>query len=525
MKKDKRLIRTLLITAASMAILQATPAFSSSIERVSIDHNGNQLIYGGIAESAHSAISKDGQVSFFFSAGDNVVPGLPNNLDTHLFIRDRKTSTTKIAGISHTGEIVKIPLWTSASISDDGRYIAFTGMDSQNEFKKYAYARDIEGGVTELISIDMDGNIVPSGGIISISGNGRYIIYSSGSDNIVENDTNGKSDTFLYDRELKLTTRINVDSNGNQSIDGAGPIAISSDGRFILFYSNAYDLVDNDTNGVGDYFIRDKLLGTTIRATVDENGFEFPEAASIFSSADISDNGQYVVFEYQHKVYLFDSVTKTSQAIVETTQVDQINAYPRISGNGKYITFTSSSIITPGDGNNKNDVFQYEISTGNFKRISQSPNGDDANSYSTAASMSADGKYIVFASYASNLIEGDTNKKMDSFVYEAAEPMLSLSPPSGRYITNQKIDLIMILDNPESKAVTSISLVWNGTDISVPFENCSIMGNLEIGGTTWNCQNLNVGQVFSSGQNNITATIILEDNTVLTDHALWDVVH
>jgi Tol biopolymer transport system component len=90
--------------------------------------------------------------------------------------------------------------------------------------------------------------------------------------NLVSGDTNGSEEIFLRDRQSGETTRISVSSNGAQADNGSFYPAISGDGRFIAFMSDATNLVGGDTNGFSDIFLRDRQTGTTTRVSVSSNG-------------------------------------------------------------------------------------------------------------------------------------------------------------------------------------------------------------------------------------------------------------
>jgi len=154
-----------------------------------------------------------------------------------------------------------------------------------------------------------------------ISTDGRYVVFESLADDLVENDTNGVQDIFLHDRDADddgvfdehdkpggvSTIRISVASDGTPAAggDSANP-AVSDDGRYVVFQSIASNLVANDTNGVQDIFLHDRDAGndgtfdepgdiTTIRVSVASDGT--PAAGGNSTNPRISGNGRYVVFQ------------------------------------------------------------------------------------------------------------------------------------------------------------------------------------------------------------------------------------
>lgn len=102
----------------------------------------------------------------------------------------------------------------------------------------------------------------------SISANGQYVVFASAATNLVSDDTNGVEDVFLHDRVSATTSRVSVASDGTQANDGSQSASISSDDSYIAFSSSASNLVSDDTNGVADIFVRSRLAGTTVRVNV-----------------------------------------------------------------------------------------------------------------------------------------------------------------------------------------------------------------------------------------------------------------
>src|SRR5439155_349059 len=90
--------------------------------------------------------------------------------------------------------------------------------------------------------------------------------------NLVPGDTNGVTDVFVHDRQTGGTERVSVDSTGAQASDRSVNPAISADGRFVAFASDATNLVPGDKNSVTDVFVHDRLTGATERVSLDSTG-------------------------------------------------------------------------------------------------------------------------------------------------------------------------------------------------------------------------------------------------------------
>lgn len=210
---------------------------------------------------------------------------------------------------------------------------------------------------------------------VDVTPDGRYVLFSSWSAQIVDDDTNGEEDLFVRDRRTGRTTRVNVSSTGAQAHGGktiGG--SLSDNGRFVAFQSEAANLVPGDTNREGDVFVHDLETGKTARASISSDG---------------------------------------RQALGGRSYVGAI------SGEGRLIAFSSEATNLVGeDRNNKIDVFLHDRETGVTTRVSVSSTGEPGNGESDGASISADGRFVGFRSYASNLVSGDANSAWDAFLHD-----------------------------------------------------------------------------------------------------------
>lgn len=227
---------------------------------------------------------------------------------------------------------------------------------------------------TELISVSTLG--VQANGFseeVNISADGRFVVYLSYASNLVPGDTNNYGDIFLRDRLLGSTERISVDSSESQTNATSSEPNASGDGRFVVYDSYASNLVSGDTNNTQDIFVRDRLLGTTERVSAASGG----------------------------------------------AQANGFSDQAAISADGRYVTFISHAAnLVVGDTNGVEDVFLHDRQTGLTTRISVSSSGGQANGLSRAHDISDDGRFVPFRSEANNLVAGDGNGATDSFVHD-----------------------------------------------------------------------------------------------------------
>jgi Tol biopolymer transport system component len=255
----------------------------------------------------------------------------------------------------------------------------------------------------------------------AISADGRYVAFESLAGTLVSDDTNDAHDIFVYDRQTSQTTRVSVDSSGAQADNSSTSAAISADGRYVAFQSSATNLVAQDTNSASDIFIRDRQTGQTTRVSVASAG---GEAHGASNDPAISADGRYVAFVSDaadlvasdtgglRDVFLHDRQTGQTTRISTAAGGASPNGdsdSPAISADGSAVVFRSdaTNIVTP-DTNSAGDIFIYVRQTGQTSRISLTSGGAQAQGESTAPAISADGQVVAFVSSAPNLTATST---------------------------------------------------------------------------------------------------------------------
>ena len=311
---------------------------------------------------------------------------------------------------------------------------------------------------TKRISITSDG-IQGNGqsGSNSISDDGRFVSFESNATNLVPNDFNGQTDTFIYDRLKQTVELITIAPDGTQANGSSSSGNLSSNGRFLTFASFASNLVPNDTNGQRDIFVYDRLNKAIELVTVASDGTQ-ANGLSLFSA--ISDDGRYVAYESTadnlvagdtnelKDIFVYDRIEKTTKRINLAANGSQANGSSDLGGisdDGRYISYTSdASNLVPDDTNGQSDIFVYDLTTNSTQRINLASNGTQANGDSSSSSLSSDGRYIAYESTASNLVTNDTNGQSDIFVYDRLES------------TTERVDVTSdgVQSNGDSSAVT-----------------------------------------------------------------------
>jgi hypothetical protein len=267
----------------------------------------------------------------------------------------------------------------------------------------------------------------------ALSADGRYVAFRSHATNLVAGDTNGLDDVFVYDRSNGTLERASVDSGGAQSNGTSALPAISGDGRYVAFMSNATNLVVGDTNNVFDVFVRDRTNGTTELVSVSSAGVQ-ANAGIAQIGVSISGDGRYVAFttlasnlvagdtNNTSDVFIRDRIGGTTERVSVSSAGAQGNSFSNtpawLSADGRYVIFGSSASNLVSGDTGFYDVFVRDRVNGTTERVSVDSAGAQANGNSGyfGLAISSDGRYAVFQSVASNLVTGDTNANWDVFV-------------------------------------------------------------------------------------------------------------
>jgi len=267
----------------------------------------------------------------------------------------------------------------------------------------------------------------------SISWDGRYVAFESRATNLVTGDTNGDFDIFVRDGQTGATDRVSVSTGGAEGNGDSLDPTISSNGHFVVFDSAATNLVSGDGNGVFDVFLRDLRNGTTERVSLDSSGKEGNDASR---HPAVSMGGRYVAFVSSATnlvsgdsngvadVFVRDRQSGTTERVsVDSSgkQADGACTSCAISSDGRFVAFASvATNLVSGDTNGTFDVFVRDRQNGTTERVSVDSSGGQGDAASLDPSISADGMLVAFDSAATNLVSGDGNGSYDVFVHDRA---------------------------------------------------------------------------------------------------------
>jgi len=400
--------------------------------------------------SQEFSMSADGRWVVFASYATNLVADDTNG-QVDIFLRDTELGTTERINLSTAG-VQTDDYSFSPKISADGKFVAFASWatslvsDDTNGVPD-VFVRDLENDTTERVSVKSDGTQANGTSVKpTINWNGTMVAFASDANNLVTAgtgtaDTNGFNDIFVHNM---TTDETRLESRNSSGVLGNGqswnPV-FSGNSTYVVFESSASNLVDNDTNGATDIFSRIPSAGWTERLSVGTNGSQANhDSLNPQNSAD----GRYIVF-FSYATNLVagdtngscdvflrdmgDGSNGTTERINLNSDEVQADGGPgsipsqflAVTGGGRYVAFPSGATnLVTDDTNDTQDVFVRDRALGTTERVSLSSSGAQPTNSSGYHGMgiSSDGRYVAFASDATNLVASDTNAKGDVFIHD-----------------------------------------------------------------------------------------------------------
>jgi Tol biopolymer transport system component len=404
---------------------------AGTVVRVSTDTSGNEG--NGHSSITIPALTADGSMVVFGSYASNLAPG-DFNSSQDVFVKFINSGFTAMASTDASGNEGNDHSYYQ-TISADGRFVAFSSMANNlilpdTNAAADVFLKDLHTGSIERVSTDSSGGEADAGSYNpDISSNGRYVAFISYAGNLVPGDTNGVVDVFVKDTLTGSITRASTDAAGNEVAMGGVDPSISAGGRYVAFESYDANLVTGDNNLSSDIFVKDTFTGAITRVSTNSAG---SEADANSTAPSISADGRYVAFTSWASnlvsgdtnglsdIFIKDTLTGAVTRVSTDSSGGEANGMSdmaSISADGRYIVFESlASDLVPGDLSGYRDVFAKDTLTGTVTRLSTDYNGNDADNQSYSPAISADGRWAAFGSDASDLVTNDTNGFADTFV-------------------------------------------------------------------------------------------------------------
>jgi hypothetical protein len=370
---------------------------------------------GSSFTDASNVVSRDGKLVAFSSQAANL-PGGDGSV-YQSYVRNMTTGKTRLVSTKNNGEPAETDA-QSAAISADGRSVGFfgkgEGLPGADGIHDQAWIHDLSTGRTRLVSKSNKGD--PGNGYSdypSLSANGRFVTFSSTSDNLPGGDGSNQL-TYMRDLRERRTILVSRTNKGDPAYgsDVFGQ-SISSDGRHLIFESNDSDLQAGDGSTEHIYM---RNLGTRHTSLIDRNSAGKPGNDSGYYPS-ISGNGRFVGFESiatnlpagdgtHRQAYLRDLKTGKTRLVAQNNQgqpQDNDAYYPHPSDNARYVTFNANASNLPGGDGTTIQIYVRDMQEGITRLLSRAANGDPADANCDNPSISLDGRFAAFMSEADNL--------------------------------------------------------------------------------------------------------------------------
>lgn len=423
--------RSEMVAGVSAPMLAAGLGRSAQTAGVTVSPDG-ELVGGGAA-----ALSADGRYVAFVSSSPRLVPG-DTNSSADVFVRDRVAQVTVRASVGPGGRQANGPssrFFDAPAISANGRFVAFSSKASNlvprdTNRRDDVFVRDLKQHVTWRVSLGRGGRQANGHSFEpAISGNGLRVVFASEASNLGTRDTNRHYDVFVRYRARKVTRLISTARTGRNANGFSFSPAISADGNWVAFASTATNLIRGDTNDTSDMFLHGPAK-VTQRVSVGPRG---RQANNGSDGPALSAHGRYIAFSSsasnlvsggtraESGVFVHDRAKRATELVSVGPGGRQANGPsfgdPSISANGRYVAFDSyaTNLIT-GDSGFRQDVFMRDRVLKATTKVSIGLFGSPPNDESFALAISADGQHVAFGSVASNLVRRDTNNDEDVFV-------------------------------------------------------------------------------------------------------------
>jgi Tol biopolymer transport system component len=422
----------MVLLASPALLVQATLAHPSETERVSINSAGSE----GNQVSRIPSLNTDGQLIVFASEATNLVDGDINGVQD-IFLHDWLTGTTERVSLSGRGQEANgASDWPE--ISADGLSVVFTStasnlVDGDSNGVEDVFVVDLRSGGIELVSHPaLGGQADAVSTQPAISGDGRFIAFVSAATNLAPGATTGLEEIYLYDGADGSLHWVSAPRIGAMNDGVSGEPAISADGNWVAFSSASTQLVPDDTNSRRDIFLWNRASSTLERVNLTPTGKETDRSS--YAPA-LNADGRFIVYRSHATnlvasetrnlgdIFLRDNLNGALQRVSISATGEQspdgASDEPAISADGRFIVFRSNATdIVSNDTNGSHDIFVRDMQ-GPTTRVSVDSFADESNGNNFSPAISADGAAIVFYSEANNLdlVLVDNNGAGDVFAH------------------------------------------------------------------------------------------------------------
>ena len=433
---------------------------------------------------AAPVMTPDGRYVAFFSLATNLVPAVPGTSTGEVYVRDRLMGTTTWAS-TNAAAIVSAALGQNNAtsyhprLSDDGQYVAFKTGATTTTGAAVILQYDSITGATMVVntngiagSVDLDDSYGPE-----MTPDGRFIAFARHEGSL----SSGYSSVHVWDTQLTLDTLVSDDGSGVPANTTSCVPVISPDGQFVAFLSNATNLVGNAVTNGFHVYLRNLQSSTTQLVDVDTNGVG--STADTMTSLSLSADGRCVAFSNPdgslvnldknraEDVFVRDLVAGTTEmvsqrdAAVIPQAADGLSTLSplSVSADGRWVAFASpADDLVLNDTNKAPDVFVRDLVNGTNLLVSVGAAGGPAlGGGSGSPVISTNGRYVVFISAATNLVAGPVNTNGNVFrsdLQTGTTALVSVGTDGVSFGNNDASDLVI---SPDGRYVAFLSRASN----------------------------------------------------------------
>lgn len=496
--------------------------------------NGNDLVTGGqafdhlVAGAGHDIIQAyAGDDTIYGNAGNDLIDGgvgadiMYGGAGDDTYYVDHQSdqviekSLIDYQIVSLNEQLEHAYIQDDYVLSNNGHYIAYLTIDLYGQ--RALFVQNTINNQIKSVPVNLNDNILEY--TATVSNDGRFMVF----------DPREEPDVNIVDLETGVIGVVSIGSNNSEPVYTRDS-QLSNDGRYVLFKSSA-SLVENDLNEAGDLYLKDLLTGSIQRVSTDENNNELPYILHTPNSMEnidgvLSGNGQYVVFvtktdSYSDPRVFIKNVETGSLALVDIKDDGQVgqnilNIFtPKdvtVSDDGRYVAFISDRDylekgLNEGQAFFKDQIYLKDLQTGKLSLVSSNDSGQPASTNIRSYSMSDDGRFIIFDTFATNLT---TNSNFDAnklFIKDLHTGELKLMgdpdfftplndmqiSPDGKHIYLKNVwnySLVYKISNPflfDQGTIEGVDTVVTALDYELPnaVENLTLIGNapLQLVGT------------------------------------------
>lgn len=429
-------LRVLILVIASSVLVFGFATHSASASVPGLNEGVDVSTTGGSpnGSSGLPTMSEDGRYIAFESSATDLVSSPTVNGNAQVYVRDRLNNTTQLVSVSSSGSADN-GYAQNPQISANGRYVVFNSnatnlVSGVTDGVLHVYIHDMNTGTTSIVDTSASGSAANNASQLpSVSADGQFVVFNSYANNLVSSPTlsGGGGTQYIYLKNMSTGTvqlvSMGLSStapNGASQAGGGDGSSISCEGRYVVFYSSATNLTSDEPSTVSDdVFVADMLSGTTTDITLNENGES--------GTPSISCDGSYVAFGSTStnlvsgltvsngygNAYVYDMINGTTDLVSQATDGTQGNATswsPTVSDDGRYVAFNSyATNLTSGVTGSNNHVYLRDRQSGTTELLDVNSSGTVGNGDEEGPAISADGRYAIYSSQSTNLVSGFSN--------------------------------------------------------------------------------------------------------------------